>query len=100
MEFIRMYWTQIMFFLGIIGSVIAYVNLLRKATLCSLRNDILDLCEKSLEKGYITQYRLDAILHTFEIYKKLKGNSFCEALVNRVKQLPIIEIPYQNKEIV
>jgi len=62
-----------------------------QAVKCSLRNDILDIYDRCKETKQITHYQLEAIKHSFFLYKKLKGNSFVEDVVERVKQFELID---------
>lgn len=51
---------------------------------------IIDVCEKYIERGYITQEEYDSLYNYLYIpYKELGGNGTAERLVQEVKQLPI-----------
>ena len=51
---------------------------------------IIDICEKYIERGYITQEEYDSLYNYLYIpYKELGGNGTAERLVQEVKQLPI-----------
>ena len=51
---------------------------------------IIDICEKYIERGYITQEEYDSLYnYLYMPYKELGGNGTAERLVQEVKQLPI-----------
>ena len=51
---------------------------------------IIDICEKYIERGYITQEEYDSLYNYLYIpYKELGGNGTAERLVQEVKHLPI-----------
>jgi peptidoglycan hydrolase CwlO-like protein len=56
-----------------------------------LRNDILDIYDRCKDSKQITLYQLESIKFSYELYKKLKGNSFVEEIVKRVEQFEIID---------
>lgn len=83
--FIKDYWTQIVF---LIGAILGYVKIKeasKEATKCSLRNDILQIYDQCRTTKKITLYQLEAISLSYELYKKLKGNSFVEAVYKEVQ---------------
>ena len=83
--FVKDYWTQIVFLFGLIMGFIKIYQASREATKCSLRNDILQIYDQCKEKKEITLYQLEAISLSYGLYKKLKGNSFVEAIYNEVQ---------------
>ena len=51
---------------------------------------IIDICEKYIDRGYITQEEYDSLYNYLYIpYKELGGNGTAERLVQEVKHLPI-----------
>lgn len=90
-NFIKEYWVLITFFIGEIGALIIFVKSIHRGTKCSLRNDILDIYDRCKEKKQITYYQLESIKSSYEEYRKLKGNSFVEEIVERVKEFEIID---------
>ena len=49
-----------------------------------------DICERYIERGYITQEEYDSLYNYLYIpYKELGGNGTAERMVNEVKKLPI-----------
>jgi len=91
LNFIKQYWTQILFLFGILGTFIVFAKSMVEATKCSLRNDILTIFDRCKENKQITHYQLEALEHSAELYFKLKGNSFVKDIVNKVKNYEIID---------
>lgn len=89
--FLKEYWVLITFFIGEVGILIAFVKSINEGTKCSLRNDILDIYDRCKDKKEITHYQLQSIKQSYELYKKLKGNSFVENIVERVEKFEIID---------
>lgn len=58
---------------------------------CSLRNDILQIYDNCKNKKKITQYELEAVMLSADLYKRLRGNSFVDAVVEKIKKFEIIE---------
>lgn len=90
-NFIKEYWVLITFFFGEIGIVWAFIQNIRKGIKCSLRNDILDIYDRCKEKKEITYYQLQSIKFSYDVYKKLKGNSFVDDIVKKVNEYRIID---------
>ena len=91
LNFLKEYWVLITFFIGEIGVLVAFIKSINEGTKCSLRNDILDIYDRCKDKKQISQYQLQSIKHSFELYKKLKGNSFVEHIVERVEKFELID---------
>lgn len=91
-EFIKEYWAIITFLSSILIAIFTFGKSMIEATKCSLRNDILDIYDRVVARGNkITHYELEAITHSAEMYFKLKGNSFVEALMKKVETFEIID---------
>ena len=90
-NFIKEYWVLIIFFLGEIGVVWAFIESIRKGIKCTLRNDILNIYDRCKEQEEITHYQLQSIKYSYDVYKKLKGNSFVDEIVNKVNNFKIID---------
>ena len=90
-SFIKEYWVLITFSLGVLSTFFVFCWNMINATKCSLRNDILDIYDKCKDTKQITQYQLDALLHSAEVYFKLKGNSFVKDVVDRVKRFELVD---------
>ena len=90
-NFIKEYWVLITFFIGEIGVVWGFVKTIRKGIKCTLRNDILDIYDKCKDKREITHYQLQSIKYSYDVYKKLKGNSFIEEIIEKVNNFEITD---------
>ena len=84
-KFIQTYWTQIIFLVGLVTGFIEMKKASKEATKCSLRNDILQIYTNCKEKKEITLYELEAISLSYELYKKLKGNSFVDSIYKEIQ---------------
>lgn len=91
LDFIKTYWVQIVFLGSVLTTFIIFIMNLIEATKCSLRNDILDIYDRCKPQNKITHYQLESIKYSYAIYKKLKGNSFVEEIVERVKQFELVD---------
>lgn len=91
LEFIKEYWVIITAFLGEIGVLWGFVKNINKSTQCTLRNDILDIYDRCKESGKITHYQLQSIMYSYDRYKKLKGNSFVEDIIERIQDFELID---------
>lgn len=85
LDFVKNYWTQILFIITIISGFIKVLMSNREATKCSLRNDILQIYSECKDKKEITLYQLQAIEMSYTLYKKLKGNSFVDDILKEIK---------------
>lgn len=84
-NFIKEYWVQILFFSGILSSMLVLVRTSIEGTKCSLRNDILSIYDKCKKDKKISLYDLQAIEYSSKLYFKLKGNSFVKDIIEEVK---------------
>ena len=91
LNFIKEYWVLIVFFIGEIGVVWGFIKSIRKGILCTLRNDILNIYDRCRDKREITRYQLQSIKHSYDVYKKLKGNSFVSEIIEKVNDFEIID---------
>jgi hypothetical protein len=91
LDFLKEYWVLITFFLGEVGIVLALVRNIIEGIKCSLRNDILDIFDRCKDKQEITHYQLQSIKYSYDVYKKLKGNSFVEDIVKKVNKYRVID---------
>ena len=90
-EFIKEYWVVISFFIGELGALYLFVKYINKGTKCSLRNDILDIYDRCKDKKQITRYQLQSIEYSYDLYKKLKGNSFIDEIHDRISEFDLID---------
>lgn len=91
LKFIIDYWTQIIFLIGLLGSLFAFILITIEGVKCSLRNDILQIYEDCKDGKKINEYQLEAILKSADLYFKLKGNSFVKTIVEKIKDWEVIE---------
>jgi hypothetical protein len=91
LDFLKEYWVIIVFFIGEIGVVWAFIQSIKKGIKCTLRNDILDIYDRCKDKQEITRYQLQSIKYSYEVYKKLKGNSFVDDIVKKVNNFKEID---------
>lgn len=91
LETIKDYWVLLTFFLGEIGVVLVFVRSIVEGMKCTLRNDILAIYDKCKERKEITKYQLQSINYSFDVYKRFKGNSFVEDIVEEVKSYKITD---------
>ena len=91
LDFLKEYWVIITFFIGEIGVVWAFIQSIKKGIKCTLRNDILDIYDRCKDKQEITRYQLQSIKYSYEVYKKLKGNSFVDDIVKKVSNFKEID---------
>jgi hypothetical protein len=91
LDFIKDYWVIITAFLGEVGILYGFVVNINKSTKCTLRNDILDIYDRCKERGKITHYQLQSIMYSYDRYKKLKGNSFVDEIVERVQDFELVD---------
>ena len=91
LNFLKEYWVLITFFVGEIGLVWAFVKLIIKGLKCSLRNDILDIYDRCKVTKTITRYQLQSIKYSYDVYKKFKGNSFVDDIVEKISEFKIID---------
>ena len=91
LNFIKEYWVLITAFLGELAVLWAFMLNIFESIKCTLRNDILDIYDRCKEDKKITRYQLQSIMQSYERYKKLKGNSFVDEIVERVQRFEEID---------
>jgi hypothetical protein len=89
LDFIKTYWVQITFFVGEIAALIIFVLYLIEAIKCLLRNDILSIYDRCKDTKKITRYQLQSVHLSYSIYKKFKGNSFIDEIMEEIKGFEI-----------
>lgn len=90
LDFLKEYWVLITFFGGEIGILLAFLKSIHRGAKCSLRNDIVEIYELCKPKRQITKYQMETVCLSYEEYKKLKGNSFIDKLMEEIKDFDII----------
>lgn len=88
--FLEEYWVLITFFVSEIGALFVFAKTILKVLKCSLRNDMLNIWDKCKDSKKITKYQLQSFLYSYDLYKKLKGNSFIEEIKERLEQFEVI----------
>lgn len=91
LSFIKNYWVQIAFICTLLFGMFKFAMAMLEATKCSLRNDILSIYDRCKDKQEITKYQLESIEYSYIQYKKLKGNSFIDNLVSRVRKFKVVD---------
>lgn len=90
-KFISEYWTQILFVIGLITSVIAIIKNNNEAVKCSLRNDMLEIWDKCKDKKQITKYQLESFTTSRDLYYKKNGDGFIHAIDSKIMTFEIID---------
>lgn len=91
LDFIKNYWVLITFFVGELGVLIAFVKSIHRGIKCTLRNDIVEIYEECRRNREITKFQFETACLSYEEYKRLKGNSFVDKLMNELKTFKIID---------
>jgi len=86
-KFIKDYWTQIIFFIGMLGILKAFIE----ATKCSLRNDMLMIWDLCSSKKQISKYQLESFMASRDLYYKLGGDGFIHAIDEKISHFEIID---------
>lgn len=90
LDFLKEYWVLITFFFGEIGALVIFAKYIVDAVKCLLRNDILSIYDRCKSSKQITRYQLQSVHLSYAIYKKLKGNSFIDEIMNEIKEFEIV----------
>lgn len=90
-NFIKEYWVQIVFVCTLLFAIYKFAKAMIEATKCSLRNDILNIYDRCKDTKKITKWQLESIEYSYKQYKALKGNSFVEALIEKVEKFDVID---------
>jgi hypothetical protein len=91
LQFLKEYWVLISFFVGEIGALLVFAKVVLKILKCSLRNDMLDIWDKCKDIKKITKYQLQSFLYSYDLYKKLKGNSFIDEIKERIERFEVVD---------
>jgi hypothetical protein len=89
-DLIKEYWVMITFFVGEIIALLVFAKYVVEAVKCLLRNDILNIYDRCKDTKRITRYQLQSVHLSYEIYKKLKGNSFIDEIMKEIKDFEIV----------
>jgi hypothetical protein len=89
LKFIKEYWVQILFGLGLIGSVYAIIKNNNEAVKCSLRNDMLEIWDKCKDTKTITKYQLESFMTSRDLYYKKKGDGFIHTIDSKIQTFEV-----------
>ena len=70
-------------------ALLIFAKYVVEAVKCLLRNDILNIYDRCKESKKITKYQLQTVHLSYSIYKKLKGNSFIDEIMEEIKGFTI-----------
>lgn len=90
-KIIQQYWTQILFLIGMVSSVLAIVHNNNEAVKCSLRNDMLEIWDKCKETKTITKYQLESFMNSRDLYYKKKGDGFIHTIDSQIQTFKILD---------
>lgn len=90
-NFLKEYWVVISFFIGEITALIIFATVILNVLKCSLRNDMLDIWDRCKETTKITKYQLQSFMYSYDLYKKLKGNSFIDEIKERLDKFEVVD---------
>lgn len=91
LNFIKNYWVLISFFVGEITIVLAIFKSILRGIKCTLRNDIVEIYEECRRNREITKFQFETACLSYEEYKRLKGNSFVDKLMDELKTFKIVD---------
>lgn len=91
LEMIKHYWVTVAFFVGEAAVVWTFIKSILEGIKCTLRNDIVAIFDRCKEKEEITRYQLQSLHYSYDVYKKLKGNSFVDDIVEKVEKYKIVD---------
>ena len=91
LDFLKEYWVLISFFIGELGALLVFTKVILNILKCSLRNDMLDIWDRCKDAKQITRYQLQSFLYSYDLYKKLKGNSFIDEIKERLEKFEVID---------
>lgn len=91
MKFIQEYWTQIVFGIGLVASLVTIIKNNNEAVKCSLRNDMLEIWDKCKDKKEITKYQLESFMNSRDLYYKKKGDGFIHTIDSQIQTFKIID---------
>lgn len=90
-KFIQQYWTQIVFFISVVGSLAKIMIDNNQAVKCSLRNDMLEIWDKCKDTETITKYQLESFMSSRDLYYKKNGDGFIHVIDSKIQTFKIID---------
>lgn len=91
LDFLKTYWVLITFFVSVLGTLFVFAKTTFNGIKCSLRNDILEIYDRCKITNKITHYQLQSLEYSYSLYKKLKGNSFVDEIMERIKDFELVD---------
>lgn len=91
LDFLKNYWVLITFFVGELGVLLAFVKSIHRGIKCTLRNDIVEIYEACKPSKQITKFQYETACLSYVEYKRLKGNSFVDKLMDEMKTFEIVD---------
>ena len=82
--------SEILALIGILVGCIVSIGKVMNGTKCLLRSEMLRIYYRHRDTGEIRQYEYENFVYLYEVYKKLKGNSFIDKIYAEVKKWIII----------
>ena len=76
--------------LGVLAAGIVSISKVMNGTKCLLRSEMLRIYYRHQDTGEIRQYEYENFVYLYEVYKKLKGNSFIDKVYGEVKKFRVI----------
>lgn len=89
LKFIKEYWVQLGFLIGLIGSVALIIKNNNEAIKCGLRNDMLEIWDKCKNDKAITKYQLESFMASRDLYYKKKGDGFIHTIDKKIQSFEI-----------
>lgn len=71
-----------------VGSIESQLEQLTKSDMHDIKSWVVEKHHYLTEQGWVDDFTMDTIEKRFEDYKKEKGNSYVEGLVNEIRALP------------
>lgn len=90
-NFIETHWVLITFLIGELGTFLIVFYAIVQAVKCLLRNDILSIYDRCKDTSEITYWQLQSIEMSYKLYKILRGNSFVDDLMKKVRTFKIVD---------
>ena len=73
------------------NSINSKLDLTEEATKCGLRHSITKFYQEHFDKKQLSSYQLEDIIHLYESYQSLGGNSYVHELVDEIKTWEVIK---------
>lgn len=77
-------------FVGAIVPIVVWIKKLAAGNRCQMRNDMLQIYYKYVEKEEIPQYQYENFVAMYEAYKALNGNSFIDKIYKDIQEWEVV----------